>query len=1288
MKNILLIGVGGTGSRAVDIFYQKYHELGNQTGNNITALVFDTDAGDVQKITSATPVVMADPASVGTICDRIGKVFLREWFPCDENAVRAQEMIRGASQWRKKSYLAFLNLMNKNVVRGKFIGALEKMVADPGASCEIYVIASIAGGTGSGSFIPIALYAKRYLRKTLGKDPIVNAMIALPDIYANDQTSENKIKVYSNAYAILRELNAINLVSRNYNAGRTTRKKAPIRFRIGHPDEPNVGVLFDASDKQFWTPEAAPFSQIFLLDRIPRLSVTAHDIVLADSLYTILCTEIGSAFESEFSNHELLRSQNNGSNAIYAGISTSQLRFPKEAILEYLAYKKTEDATNSEWLTLHKQVENKIREKEREAKEMRRAYTPQPGEYAGIVVESYQELDKNGNDSVVSIVERGTALYDKKGNKLPLTRASGFMKNVCEFINGKIPGEDDILQKLKDNFPTEFSGVTKDDVAGFANMSQDILKKYFKDCVESISKATTGTADAILTLDKKKADFYSDAVSLSKNLLCKKGKFIHPVAALVELCRFRLELLKEIDSSLEEWKELTSRTISQLPERFMSQITSGEKQPENPEKSGYFNLAEGNERYARICMDAESYTKLKKTKIAADIDVLCCDVSSIAIKIHESAQEQLRFRVLNRLAADVDLLIDKYRSFFVRFEKEKEDLVEQTKNALRRDSKAVDSVINIYSSEEDKKAIAKTVFGESGPASSVDVEETDDAVGQGVYQSAYNSAAAAKADDNSWNEKDSNAYRSLFNNMVEAHRKQIEKTEAYAKIASYNVVEAILASCEARKEDRDKELGLIFSNAQQLAVPSLSVNTSEDLADLVQPSNVMVFMMSYETGKYIKKHADELGLHLPADQTKERDVIKSCAEQFIHNYSGASGARVSIVNSMSDQVLYCTGEVMDITPLRISKFDELGSDNVYFKNYCRALENQKKFDTDMWNPHLGYNLQKRGFLPYMNEAKEIECDEKMVKALLWAFKKKLITYKKAMSERDFYFFCGNNRVEAPDGGYVTSKNVAQLLGWLRNEDEKVELWSAQFDADINAQLAALPSLASDNPSEIKALEQSLTKSDFMKMLTDYLYEDLQEGTKKSNKKIVIADGKVTEGKRVGPTLLEFAYMVKTSEETERDCDDAERILGVVYRIFLDFCTYRANPVDNSDRFIQVYGQQLGKIYEALASCFVIVGAGKDCKAHFSQLVSWLNYAETFNAISADVPRDEKGNVCINAAFDYSTDKRNEVARVLRYICSGEDDGPIAPVADAPEAPVEEAPETPAEADESAETEEE
>lgn len=1262
MKNILLIGVGGTGSKAVDIFYQKYNELGNQTGNKISALVFDTDAGDVQKITAATPVVMADPASVGTICDRFGKEYLREWFPCDDNAVRAQEMIRGASQWRKKSYLAFLNLMNKPVVRAKFIGALEKMVADPGAACEIYVIASIAGGTGSGSFIPIALYAKRYLRKNLGKDPIVNAMIALPDIYADAQTPENRIKVYSNAYAILRELNAINLVARNYNEGRTTRKKAPIRFRIGHPDEPNVGVLFDASDKQFWTPEAAPFSQVFLLDRIPGLnSVTAHDIVLANSLYTILCTEIGSAFESEFSNHELLRSQNNGSNAIYAGISTSQLRFPTESVLEYLAHKKTEEATNNEWLVLHKQVEHRIKEKERQMKDNGRRYTMDEGEYAQLVLDSLRELEDNGNDAIVSLVDRGTALFDKKGNKLPESKAKQFYESVCKFINGKIPDSQAELKKISGIFPEETKGTKKDDVVSYAQAFKEQLRSYFKNCVEEIKKLSTGTADAILTLDKKKEGFYSEDFSLVANLLRKKGNYIHPVAAMVQLCRFRAELTAALKGKPEEWGELKLRSISDVPGWVMTITVDSETNPDEEgtkseirtDKSSYYAMEE--ERFITLCASPEEYLNGGKTDVSSDVRVLKGDAISIIKSLNWSAQTQLRTRVLSRLADDVDLLIEKYRAFFTRFEKEKEDLLEATKTALRKDSEAVDSVINVYSSKEDKLAIANQIFGEAGPESESDVVETDNAVGAGVYAAAFNSAAAAKADDGSWNDKDSGAYRSLFASMVEAYRKYIEKTEAYAKIASYNAVEAIMASCAANGKDFSNELGLIFAKAQELAVPSLRVDTREDLAELVQPSNIMVFMMSYETGKYIKKHADEFNLRLPADQTKESDVIKSCAEEFIRRYSGNNSARVSIVTSMPDQVLYCTGEIMDITPLRISKFDELGSDNLYFRYYCQALENHKKYGTDMWNPHLGNNLHKRGYLPYMNEEKEKQCDDQMVKALLYAFQKKHIVYEDGIGDSargKYYFVCGKNKITDPEGRWINNKNIAQLLSWLRNEDEKVARWSREFDNEIRRQVNALPSLASDNASEISALESALTQSPFMLMLTDSLYADPTDDGKKS-KKIKIAGGKATAEKRVGPTILEFAYMVKTSEEIGRDCDDAERILRVAYEVFTELCAYRTNPDDNPERFIQVYSQQLGKVYEALATSKVVCSAGKDCKAHFNQIVSWLNYANTFNAISDDMPMDETGKVCINTPFDYNRGPKTDVIRVLNYI-SGHD----------------------------------
>lgn len=1246
MKNILLIGVGGTGSRAVDIFFQKYNELGKQNDNKVTALVFDTDAGDVKNITSATAITMADSASVGTICDRIGKEYLREWFPCDDPAIRAQEMLRGASQWRKKSYLAFLNLMNKPLSKATFIGALERMVADPKASCEVYIISSVAGGTGSGSFIPIALYTKRYLRKNLGKDPIINAMIALPEIYADSQTPENRVKIFANAYAILRELNAINLVARNYNEGRTAQKKAPIKFRIGHPNEPNVGVLFDASDRQFWTPEAAPFSQVFLLDRIPCLnSVIAHDIVLANSLYTILCTDIGAQFDSEFSNHELLRSQNNGGNAIYAGISTSQIRFPYQSILNYIAHKKTLDACDNEWVMLHKTVENDIKEKERQEKESGRSLSMEDGTYARMVLEALAKLEDNEADDLIRIIDRGTAVYEKDGKKSAKSGAKIYYDKLKEVVYSKVPDIEEAKLKIDESFNSDNEGKPSKDAAGEkAPELKNILVNYYKSCVDAVKSVSVTTADAIITLDKKKQDIENKNLSLTINLLKKKDKFIHPVAAMVQLCRLRKLIADEFPEKtrVEEWKDLRSRNITSVPKDMLTlseeeeNITSAEGNASlKVSSSKYFK--EGAERFINLSSESLDLAK-ERTSPKADLQVLHTDVITILSNIQFAAQEQMIARVITRISHDIDVLISKYRAFFNRFGKEKEDLVEATKTALRCDAEDVDSVINVYSSINAKNEILKQIDDESGPATDAELAETDDVVGQSVFKTAFGSAVAASSNDNNFNDKDASAFRSLFGNMINGYKGFVEKSEAFAKVASYNVIEAIVESAvNASEKERDAKFSEAFSRAQEFAKPSLRIDERGDLEDLVQPSEITVFMMSVNTGRYLKKHAEDFGLRLPADQTKEINVIKSCAEEFIRRFSGNSAARVAIVE-MPDYTIYCTGEIMDITPLRISKFDELGQDNTYFRNYSLAISNIKKRNTDMWNPHIGNDLHKRGYLPYMNEEKERQCDNQVVKALIYALGRQKIVYTDGIvAMRGHYYFTYNNeKIVGPDGKWINSKNIAQLVAWLRNEDELVADWSSLFERDLQSQQNALPSLASDNPNEISKLEASLTASPLMKLFTNALYTDKQFAGKNE--------------KRVGPTIIEFAYLVKTSEESACDCDDAERILTVAYEIFKEMVSYRALPENNPERFMQVYRQQLDKIYEALAWSKIVVGAGEDCAAHFSQLVNWLNYAGTFKTISNDTPMDETGKICINVNYEYnSSDTKNNVKSILEKI---------------------------------------
>ena len=1216
MKNILLIGVGGTGSNAVDILYKKIDELGSQTKNNISAIVFDTDEGSVETIKKATPVSMADPASVGTICDRIGKEYLREWFPCDDKAIRNQEMVRGAAQWRKKSYLAFLNLMNKPQAKASFIKALEEMTKDPGVSCEVYVIASVAGGTGSGSFIPIALYTRRYLRKKLGVDPIINAMIALPDIYADSQTQDNKTKIFANAYAILREINAINLVARNYNEGtRTERKKSPVNFRIGNPNEPNVGVLFDSSDKQFWTPEAAPFNQIFVLDHIPGLhSIQAHDIVLANSLYTLICTDIGVKFDSEASNHEILRSQNNGSNAIFAGISTSQMRFPVDSILDYLAHDKAVKSCDEEWLSLYKAAEKKLSENEQQEREMGRKYIPKDGEYANIILEELSNDEENNKGAIASIVDRGTATYDDEGKKLETNSADEYYSKLLSAIKGKIPRQKTVeIKKAEKGKPDDFAKCS-------SNVKKNLLTN-FKDYVAIIKRVSTSIAEAIFTFDTSRDVYEQNNLSLVNGLLKRDGKFVHPVTAMVQLCRLKKAICEEkiMQGKFVEWEELKKREINELNPTLLKCQSKDEIESKIQKrgKSGYLKLDE--ERFSDFINNARKYKLCKKTDIGIDFAALSFDVEYVANSMYNDAVNQLLHRVLTKLSSDVDLLIEKYKNFFSRFEKEKEELVEETKTAKRRDCGLVDSVLNIYSKEEDKDKILKEVFKSAGLESEQELIETDNLVGEGVFKSVYGAAAAAK-NETRWNDKDSKAYRSIFSEMIKAYRDHIGKSDAFGKIAEFNIVQAMEAANEDSEMSKEALFRQYFTTVQELATPSLKVDRREDLGDLVQPSTIIVYMISAETGKYIKKHADDLKLHLPADQTNENSVITSCAEEFIRRYSGNDGARVAIVKNMSDTVLYCTGEIMDITPLRIPKFNELSDegDNVYYNNYCAAIRNFKHYKTDMWNPHIGNDLYKRGYLPYMNEKKEIMEDNKLVKALLHGLKSKKISYECGLSQtRNVYSFRYVDKgvktpIKGADGKVVKKENIAQLLMWLRNEDDLVEEWSEEFDKSIEKQKSDLPNIVGTSVGEIARLEAAMTKSDFMSLFHDELFCD----GAKSNKY----------------TVLEFAYLIKASEEAMRDCDDAERILDVVYDVFKDMCSYRANMKTNAEVFANVYKQQLGKIFESLAKSRTIAQADTDCELYFNQLVNWLQCSDTFLCISEAQPTDEAGNIVINEKF--------------------------------------------------------
>jgi hypothetical protein len=271
-----------------------------------------------------------------------------------------------------------------------------------------------------------------YVKKTIGQmctgaNVQARAMLACPDIYqkALEDNPPQLRSVFANAYAILRELNAINQVvygknKREYDSaitGEASAGRTPVRFRLGNVDSP-TGVLFDSLDPAYHTPSAAPFESVCLLEKINGIdSIPAHDEVMANILYSLICTEVGASLNSYLSNEEKGRAGNIGYNRMYSAFATSEIVYPVEEMLEYFAWRKTREDAAGAWLTLHLATQKQIEERKKKAIAARRHYTLTTGDYAEIFLDQQKAEERARTTTITEIIQEGTVRYDKVGNE-------------------------------------------------------------------------------------------------------------------------------------------------------------------------------------------------------------------------------------------------------------------------------------------------------------------------------------------------------------------------------------------------------------------------------------------------------------------------------------------------------------------------------------------------------------------------------------------------------------------------------------------------------------------------------------------------------------------------------------------------------------------------------------------------------------------------------------------------------------------------------------------------------
>lgn len=245
---VLIIGLGGTGKETLlrlrRMFYDYY---GTPTLPHIATLRLDTDTRDASVDGKKLPDHLMD-VNFSEV-DRLdvalrglnGYYEQKEYHPhifswFDSSLEKHGDIKDGAAQIRSFGRLAFFH--HYKTIREKINQAFDRITGQRASQeaadqyrikvrsgeLRVWLVFSVAGGTGSGLFLDMAFLIREMFRDK--REIKINGLVALPSVFTTNTNSN----LYANAYAALKELEHYNY------GGRSTSDDGPKRsqqhFRV------------------------------------------------------------------------------------------------------------------------------------------------------------------------------------------------------------------------------------------------------------------------------------------------------------------------------------------------------------------------------------------------------------------------------------------------------------------------------------------------------------------------------------------------------------------------------------------------------------------------------------------------------------------------------------------------------------------------------------------------------------------------------------------------------------------------------------------------------------------------------------------------------------------------------------------------------------------------------------------------------------------------------------------------------------------------------------------------
>jgi hypothetical protein len=353
-KPALFVGLGGNGGKIVNQLAERLarHPQWDRIAPLTHFIAIDTNKNDLDSQRAIRPdcrFLISNFDARAYVERKQGKHELEEdrgftqWWPA-EYAPRPG-MSPGAGQIRIESRLKlYYNLEEDRMgLRRRVFALFDQMTGrenpwrdNEDRSLRVYIYGSVAGGTGSGGFLPMAYLLRQWVEDHGWGRPNVVGMLSLPTTFLTKVRPELHKDIAANGYAALKELEYLS---------RTLGYAGGLDELEFHYDP---GTL----DSRRLFARGRPFSLCYLIDRPEQLAIEKYEHAVADASYLQIFSPLLGAQAGEYDNYEKhQRSLAQGHFAVnYGAFGTALLHFPRRDVLRYASMRFTARALG-DWLT-------------------------------------------------------------------------------------------------------------------------------------------------------------------------------------------------------------------------------------------------------------------------------------------------------------------------------------------------------------------------------------------------------------------------------------------------------------------------------------------------------------------------------------------------------------------------------------------------------------------------------------------------------------------------------------------------------------------------------------------------------------------------------------------------------------------------------------------------------------------------------------------------------------------------------------------------------------------------